>query len=190
MYFSKRGRTTLHVAAEENNLALAKALVRAGADIQKRDEFLRTPLYCAVLHSSKPVEEYLRTIQVRSRTIFEAAENDCVATLIQLMKPGVSADKPDKFGRTALHIAAHFNSWRAIIFLLERGADHSARDNRGKTPLHKAASSQSLKAAKLLIKYGAPVDIPDNRGNTPLHIAFMKDFVCLEHLLIENGAKK
>lgn len=181
-------RTDLHEAAEANDLEKTRSLVRAGADTQESDSFRRTPLYCAILHSSKDVERYLRRIPVRSRDIYEAAENDHVYVIASFIQRGVPVDLEDRFERTPLHLAAHCNSERAAEFLVRQGANTSHRDKHGRTPLHKTATGDSHEVASILIGAGASVEVTNNKGHTPLHIAALKNSTRVADLLIRHGA--
>ena len=64
----------------------------------------------------------------------------------------------DEYGRTALQVAAWYNSLDVARLLIEHGADIDAKSNDGNTPLHDAAQENSLDVASLLIDRGANTD--------------------------------
>ena len=51
--------TSLHIAAEENNLGVVQLLLKHNADIEARDEYKRTPLHYAALCNSTEVTQVL-----------------------------------------------------------------------------------------------------------------------------------
>jgi ankyrin repeat protein len=61
-----------------------------------------------------------------------------VALVSALVTAGADVDAVDQNGRTALHLAAHYNFVFAIDALLAAGADAGVRDKSGKTPLAEA----------------------------------------------------
>ncbi|XP_038047379.1 inhibitor of Bruton tyrosine kinase-like [Patiria miniata] len=87
-----------------------------------------------------------------------------------------AAHVADKFGRTALHMAASCGKFEIIDWLLrERHAGLGAEDlESGWTALHRSIFHAQVIAAVYLINHGASLEKHDNEDLTPLEIA-MKD---------------
>jgi ankyrin repeat protein len=77
----------------------------------------------------------------------------------------------DRYGVTALHIAAELNMVDHVRKLLELGADPNTADDFCQTPLHFAAESCSTEAAEILLEKGADPNAEDVYGRSPLELA-------------------
>ena len=164
-----QGTTALHWTARLNtNPAVIAALLKAGADINSRDEiFNRTPLYDAVSFNSEP------------------------AVISVLLEAGADVNDQDERGVTPLHLAAQNNTEPAVIsVLLEAGADISSQDNSGETPLHAAAYNNSEPAViSALLEAGADINSRSEHGETPLHrAAYNNSEPAIISVLLEAGA--
>jgi hypothetical protein len=61
---------------------------------------------------------------------------------LEAVRMGVDVNtRGDKYGETALHLAAHAKSVKAVELLIEKGADVNAVDARGETPLYHSLST-------------------------------------------------
>ncbi|XP_049331846.1 serine/threonine-protein phosphatase 6 regulatory ankyrin repeat subunit C isoform X2 [Astyanax mexicanus] len=112
------GRTPLHVAARDGNMAVVKFLLERGADVNKVDAAGQTPLQEAIksiLASQGLTKEML---------VWEAA--------------GVSFKVADDSGRTPLHVAASSNNPEMVGFCLQHGSDPEARDMYNNRPVDDA----------------------------------------------------
>jgi uncharacterized protein len=97
-------------------------------------------------------------------------------------------DVADKYGHTALMVAARDGKVTEVDDLLNRGASLTARSDKGKTPLHYAAANGRVEVVQLLLSKGAEVDPRDKEGHTPLMLA--ANYGCDQSLqaLIRHGA--
>lgn len=108
----REGRTDLHYAAGEGDLAEVERLIAADADVRRADRRGWTPLHFATQVSSAPV----------ARALLDA---------------GAAVDARDEHGNTPLFTAV-FNSrgeGEVIQLLRERGADPYAENRHGQSPL-------------------------------------------------------
>jgi hypothetical protein len=113
------GDTLLHVAAAAYDLAAAKHLVAAGANVRARNRRGAEPLHYAADGSPG------------SRTWDPVGQGQMVAFLVA---QGAAPDALDKDGVAPLHRAVRTRSTGAVAALLAAGADPGLRSGRGSTP--------------------------------------------------------
>jgi ankyrin repeat protein len=150
---------------------------RSPAYFAKRQEELST--YWGFDYGHKGDDKTLLTIA-----------NTCFPGMPKEMKPG----QCDRFGMTALHLAAREGNVELARQMIEEGADVNARVRSGEkrspewgsTPLHYAVRDGHIDVARLLIEKGADVNAANDRGVTPLHRAIYN--AEMARLLIEKGA--
>lgn len=98
-------RTVLHLAATSKAVKTMGLLLEMGADANAQDSHQRTPLHTAIQHKCPVID--------------------------LLLERGVDIDTRDRFGTTALLLAAHQGSRTVVVQLLEMGADTTIQDNCG-----------------------------------------------------------
>ncbi|MEA2711922.1 MAG: hypothetical protein QOF78_4523 [Phycisphaerales bacterium] len=106
-----------------------------------------------------------------------------------------SADKRDRVGRTALHVAAERGDLATIERLVKAGTDvnvqvrsnESRSSDWGNTPLHSAARDGQIGAVGLLLDKGADINARNDRGVTPLHDSIGSPQVT--QFLLDRGAQ-
>lgn len=141
------GRTPLHRAVENENLAVVLRLLEGGANPDARADRGETPLHQAARGGSDST------------------------VLAALLAAGADVNARDDEGGTPLHAAARNRGPATISALLAAGADPEARDGRGSTPLHAAARGGYGQAAVVeLLAAGVDANVRDERGMTPLHV--------------------
>jgi glutaminase len=173
------GRTPLHLAAAEGQLAIVEYFVERTAgdravNVNPRDRWGGTPLDDAVLSGHEHVAAFLRRVggvQARSvpaaessaagaayppadpaRTIeliWAASEGD-IPAVRRLMARGVPLQIADYDRRTPLHLAASEGRQETVRFLLEQGVDREPRDRWGCTPLDDASRHGHEDVVRLL----------------------------------------
>jgi len=165
------GNTPLHYAGDNENPAVAAALLRAGADVNALSRYGRTPLHEAAANASNP------------------------AVLELLIAAGADVNARDSNGFAPLHSAAWYNPRPEITAaLIAAGADINARDPDGYVPPGRAANDRtplfmalyrggtftggqpmptgrSLEVVEVLVRAGANLERVDGTLRTALHIA-------------------
>lgn len=110
----------------------------------------------------------------------------CLISAFALFQ-GADVDACERFGRTALHLAADGNRVEAVQALLGCGADVNAEDLRRDMALHYGAADNSADLVQLLVRSGARINgrggecscsrsspqLPQRR--TFLHLVFRPD---------------
>ena len=175
------GLTALLYASRTGCTDCVKAILDAGADINKPTPEGITPLNIAI-------------------------DNYRFDTAKLLLEEGANPHLWDWWGRTPLYVAIDMNSYRPrggangddqetsaleiARMLLDAGVNVDAQLNfhrpgrggnsgrfvddpltTGATPLIRAATMHDLEAVKLLLEYGADVNLPNTMGATPLLVA-------------------
>ena len=129
----------------ENPKLVIQELIRAGADVNARDEKFWTVLLLA-------------------------AEKNSLDVINLLIESGADVKYKDSAQMTALMYAAWYNTIDVIQRLLEAGCDINAQDVMGETALIKAAASNTAEVVEFLLNAGAdpnitamlgPEDYPD-----------------------------
>uniref|UniRef100_A0A2K6SQ91 Fibronectin type III and ankyrin repeat domains 1 n=1 Tax=Saimiri boliviensis boliviensis TaxID=39432 RepID=A0A2K6SQ91_SAIBB len=121
--------------------------------------------------------------------------------LVRILQGGhVKVDVPNKFGFTALMVAAQKGYIRLVKILVSNGTDVNLKNGSGKdvdvvdtgsgwTPLMRvSAVSGNQRVASLLIEAGANVNVKDRNGKTPLMVAVLNNHEELVQLLLDKGA--
>ena len=158
-----KGRTAIHMAAEEGDIDKIKALKKLGADFKSaRDKFGGTP-------------------------IFSAATRGRVEAIRLLSKLGVSLSAKDNSGYGAVHFAASWGQVEAMRLLKDLGADVSTKGAGGLTPMHHAARRGQPACITALQALGADVSARDDYGRTPMHCAASGENVGVIRTLKELG---
>ncbi|KAI0891012.1 ankyrin [Annulohypoxylon nitens] len=210
------GQTALHFCAIYNDAEIAGLLLDNGADINARDNKLRSPLNVAF--SSEATDVALLLLR---RGCSLTGSVDLIFPLIQRTEdaPGLGdllkalASKFNRFsnGPYLVHQAIESNDPQTLGLLLLAGFDPNIRNKHGFPPLYQAIVYQQKQSVKLLLTHGAnPNDYvpPEARdmfdkkirfyrrlvglldtGGTPLIVAarVVKD-VEITRMLLEGGA--
>lgn len=128
------GTTPLHWAVYNSDAQQVRSLIKAGADVDARNDYGATPLT-------------------------EAAETGNVEIIGQLLKAGADPQGSNEDGQTALMILARTSNIAAADLLLRHGAKVNAAEKwRGQTALMWAAAEQQPEMVKLLVRRGADVN--------------------------------
>lgn len=144
----KNGTTPLCEAVSLNHVRVVEVLLRAGAQVNKPDQFGMTPLHKAAFHGR-------------------------AALVNRLVKSGADINSFDPEMNTPLHIClqqcAVHNSSEAVLACINAGAAVNATNLYGLTPLHYAASWAAHDIVRILIKAQSEVDCIDRQRKTPLY---------------------
>lgn len=100
-----------------------------------------------------------------------------------------AVDARDRWGNTALQLAAQHGRTKMAQMLLEMGADIKKRGGReGRAALLCAVYAGHHGTAKALLEKGADIEMPDIMGRTPLIWASINNHWDIVQLLLEKGA--
>jgi ankyrin repeat protein len=128
------GTTPLQVAAFEGDMAEAKRLIKAGADVRAMNDY------------------GVNAMQL-------AADSGNTELIALLLKAGADSESPNADGETALHLVARAGNVEAAKLLLKAGAKVDPRENfGGQTPLMWAVARRHPEMVELLASKGANVN--------------------------------
>jgi ankyrin repeat protein len=152
-----KGRTELHYAVLNDEESLVKFLVRAGADVNAKDNSGNTPLnlFPFTYHEDDDGNAWL------------------IGRLAFLIENGADINNKDKYGKTILHRAVKKGTIKIVKFLLKNGANINIVDNSNNTALHIVVMDDKWRDGpmiRLLLKYNPDI-IKNNEGKTVLDIA-------------------
>ena len=157
------GWTDLDYAAALDWLAMARALLAAGAPVDPR---LRTdgerldPRLLSTLNSCGQ-DQFKRLLRTGATPLHIAAAADAGGVVALLLDGGAEPDAADATTATPLHYAAAGHSDSAAAVLAARGADVGAATRKGVTPLHASARRDAVSVVRVLLDHGADVGAQD-----------------------------
>ena len=140
------GVTPLHWAADGGDVAIAAALLAAGADVSLTTGSGQTPLHWA-------------------------ANGGHAAVVATLLAAGADVNAKSDDGGTPLRFAAGGGHVSAVAELLAAGAEVDAKNDDDETPLHWAARNGRAAVVVGLLSAGAEVNAKNDDGDAPLHLA-------------------
>ena len=193
--------TPLHRAAsrgreDDEHYGLVSDLIKAGADVNAKDDEGRTPLDLAIIGCHKGAAKRLRKAGAVVNTQDDRQETplhrygikpDEVSALID---GGADVNAQDEEKITPLHLA---RSADVVSLLVGAGADVNAKNKWQQTPLHWANPLSAAFAA--IVRAGADVNAKDKNQSTPLHSAVRNIFASIEanafivSAIIKSGGK-
>jgi hypothetical protein len=117
-----------------------------------------------------------------------ASKTGLLETARLLLESGARVNLQDKYGITALILAALCNHTEVVELLLKAGADVNLQDRDGKTALMYVSFNDYTEVVELLLKHNARVDLQDRYGSTALMKASSYGQGEVVELLLKAGA--
>ncbi|XP_058807206.1 uncharacterized protein LOC131673320 [Phymastichus coffea] len=135
----------------------------------------------------------LFTRSIYTIQLYEAAKNNDLGHIQELMTKNIDVDVRDNGGWTPLHFAINVGNERMAELLLARGAEVNCITNMGKfTPLHIAVNKGHVKVVELLLSRSSKSEFIDAKteakGSTALHIAAKNGQLAIVTHLLARGA--
>jgi len=187
----------LKYAILKNWLNMVRLLIKAGADIERKDKHSNTPLSCAVRVGSIDILKELvqAGVNLKSRDengytpLMYAVKRKSLAIINFLLSKGVDINERDNEGFNALMhaIAPPNNSMDVIQCLVDHGADFNASGVQQLSPLLLAARNNDFGVARYLVGKGAEINAKDSSGYNSLMYAVLSHNIPMIEFLIENG---
>jgi uncharacterized protein len=163
--FSISGRTPLAQAASRGYFQVVRLLLEKGTDVNSRDSTGSTALMCAAGHGHLDIVRLLidngadvnlmNPGYVTALGIAESNHRIEVVRYLYALGMGTEVDARDKYGRTALILAARQGRADSVKELLKKGADVNSRLSSGETALKLASQYGHNQIVELLKARGA-----------------------------------
>lgn len=191
-------RSVVVLACVAQDLALLRALIAKGADINRIHAGL-SPLIAATRDSYQGRPDVVMTLLTNGAHphCVDAEGNTPLHFAVRAAEPTVAAllcdasapiNAVNREGYTPLAIACALGRSDLVRFLLDRRADVEVD---GAVPALIAAAASpddNTDVVKLLLKRGARVDVADSHGRAPLAVAAQHDNAHIATLLLKSGA--
>ena len=187
------GVTPLYTALLYGQLAIAKHLLKCGADIRFPLAMSESLMFAAAASDDTSVVDFARNHGVEidgvrddgQTPIFSAVGAD--KTLEYLLQVGADVNHSRIDGLTALHYAAFLGSESSISTLIRYGADANAVGDDGRTVLHCACQSGKEKCVTMLMEHLSNLHMETCNKATALFQAVAARQPGLVRFLIERG---
>jgi len=195
--------TPMHRACQDNSIDIVTCLLDAGARVDSKNKYGRTPLHFIAWPSTEPGHPghaELAGLLVRRGANIQHTDDAAWSPLHRavhenrrgvvscLLNHGAQVDAKNAAGRTSLHFAALKGHTAFVKLLLGRGGDIQAEDNSGWSPLHWAVQENKGPVVKLLVQRGASLTAASNDGKMPYDLATSEDLKSLLCSKADAGA--
>ena len=137
------GYTALYLAAEEDEDAIAKILIKAGATVDALSKSGRSPLHAAAYNNSPKL----------AKTLIDAK---------------AQINLQDKDGETPLYMAVEYGALGIVRELIEAGANVNLPNNQGSTPLAIAKLNNADAIVEMLTAAGGVEDASSIASSKPV----------------------
>ena len=193
----------LHAAAAKGDAAEIERLVKAGAAVDARDGYQRTPLHVAVyMHQPAAARALLRlgadpnALEAQKYDIvtIAAVADDVPMLKIALDGGGSAKNITSPYVGTALIAAAHLGHDEVVRMLIAAKAPLDHVNNLGWTALIESivlgdGGKRHVACLEALVKAGANVNLADRGGATPLMLARRRNYTEMVAILSAAGAR-
>jgi ankyrin repeat protein len=193
----------LHAAAAKGDTAEIARLLKAGAAVDARDNFARTPLHVAIYRAHGPAALTLiksgadpNALEAQQYDIVTIASvaNDLPMLKLALANGGKATNITSPYVGTALIAAAHLGHDEVVRMLIAAKAPLDHVNNLGWTALIESivlgdGGKRHTASLQALVKAGANVNLADRSGRTPLALAKGRGYTEMAKILGAAGAQ-
>ncbi|KAK3608445.1 hypothetical protein CHS0354_035447 [Potamilus streckersoni] len=192
------GLYALHIAAENDNLAVVKYLIATQSQLLRQTTINGwTAIHSAAVGGSVAMIETLLQagLDITARTNdglhvlhISADKNNLTVVKYLIESQFQLLQQTDNNGWTAIHSAAASGSVPVIVTLIQAGLDIKAKTNDGKHALHIAAFQNNMTVVKYLMETQSQLlHQTDNSGCSAVHYAAAGDNVPVIEIMIQAG---
>jgi uncharacterized protein len=150
-----RGQPVLHTAARAGALEVIKALLNAGAEVDRRNPSGETAIMIAALNGRRSVVEWMLSKEAQINhpgwtPLIYAATNGHREIVALLLEHHAYIDGAPANGITPLMMAARGGHLETVKLLLDEGADASLKNDRGESAQDWALATKNSDIASLI----------------------------------------
>lgn len=194
------GATALHWAVYAEDAETTALLIRAGANVNVRNNYGVSPMAIAAKHANSNIlgqlmkagadpNDKINYLNADETPLMHAARAGNVDAVNMLLLAGAQVNARESWnGQCALQWAAAEGHGAVVEALIEGGADIRQRSNAGTTPLLFAVRKGDMRSVNALLAAGADVNEKRVDLATPLLVAIINGHEDLVDLLLEKGA--
>ena len=194
--------TSLMIACLNNDMEIAKSLMKFGADINLKNDMGCTAVDIAITKNNaemimeliipyKELDALFELIEDRNtKLLFYAtrrSQRNVIRYCIENLR--VDVNSKGKNGETPLIIACKNRNDDVVEYLIEHGAETNEKMEGNSTALMFACVGCFQNIVKMLIEFDADVNIVDDRHNSPLLFAVNGGHLEIARMLREAGAE-
>ena len=169
--------TELHDAVKALDLKKTEQLLKAGVNIDERDEKGETAMHIAArygrLSMLRLLLKYRPNLYIENKKGYTplgiAISRNYIKSIELII--GVQKSQEYQLDMLPIHKAVVENRINDLLTLVRDGFDVDAANSKGITPLHLAAKLGNAPMVEMLIKSGADVFKSDNEGRDALYYA-------------------
>lgn len=191
-YRTVSGESFLHFAAKSGQMIALKNMIDYGYVIDPVNNENETPLLVAARHRNYDLVQMLseygadRDFQDvnHNSLLLYAARHGKKNVILQETARGVSINRINKRGRTALSMAVKAGQTSMVLWLLENGADILLVPDS----LLIAVDADNEEMLYLLLEHGAPMGYSNSEGNTAFHMASFYKLKSMVRQFLFKGA--
>jgi len=144
----------------------------------------------AIQKQTDDLYRLLRNTQSSNRSNNTKLDHLLKKEVVALLAHGANLEQKDRYGNTALIIAAILDNFTLMRLFIKQKASLDAQNINGDTALIIAAANGNKNMVRLLLRNNANINVQNNSGNTALIIATAGGEIDIIRLLLENGAVK
>lgn len=194
----KVGETSLFLAVERQDLAMAQCLIALSVDVNAKDNSGQSSLHRATRRNNEPLVKLLllnkATVDCKDddgRTPWSANVRSLDNSVLNILRDaGADPSTKGLQGVSELYTAAKDGETEVVRFMLKSGTDPSIQTNFQWAPLHWAASYGHVECVRLLVEAGADVSVVSDQRVTPLDLAIQAGQDTVIDILCAADAKK
>ena len=193
----------LLAAASKGDAVKIKILAAAGAQVDERDAYGRTPLHVAAFGAHHEAMRALVDAGADPNALekdyydivtIAAVANDVHTLKLALALGASSKNITSRYEGTALIAAAHLGHAEVVRILIRAGAPLDHINNLGWTAVIETivlgdGGPRHTDTLRALVQAGANLNIADRRGQTPLTLARAHGYGTMVELLRNAGAR-
>ena len=182
------GRSLLHYAAQNANVAMLKHLVSLGLDVNGADNAGVIPENATKNAANK---KFLNHYRLKDGLIFDAVKKNDVVLLKEVVGYGAKVDVKDNDGVPLVHHAVA-RGFSMFAELQKLGANIYAKNRFGETALFVAVKKNDLATAQKLMSLGLSVHDKNSFAQTPMTLVqnktskYLFDFTYKDSLFVES----